>query len=394
MAQLADTAVSEAPSVADLLATAVEALGGTEREGQQDMAAAVERALRTGEHLAVQAGTGTGKSLAYLVPAIRHALEADQAVVVSTATIALQAQLVDRDLPRLTKALEPVLGQEPSFAILKGRGNYLCRHKIESGAQAEDPGDEQLFDPFQVSALGRQVTRLHEWAEKTKTGDRDELVPGVPDRAWRQVSVTARECLGASRCPVARGLLLRARPAQGGPGRRRRHQPRPPGHRRHRGPGGAARARRRRGRRGPQPRRPRHLRRDRRAHLRRGGRRRAALRASSSTRRCPTSCSTRPRGSTTCSPTRPSGGGRRCPSAVGRMLAAIRNAAWACRQALGPERDGKDRRRRRTMPTRPHAGSRPRSSRRSTTSRAACSPRSTARTRRRAPTSCGSPSAS
>ncbi len=203
MAQLADAAVSEAPSVADLLATAVEALGGTERKGQQDMAAAVERALRTGEHLAVQAGTGTGKSLAYLVPAIRHALESDQAVVVSTATIALQAQLVDRDLPRLSKALEPVLGREPSFAILKGRGNYLCRHKIESGAQAEDPGDEQLFDPFQVSALGRQVTRLHEWAEKTRTGDRDELVPGVPDRAWRQVSVTARECLGASRCPVA-----------------------------------------------------------------------------------------------------------------------------------------------------------------------------------------------
>ncbi len=203
MAQLADAAVSEAPSVADLLATAVEALGGAERTGQQEMAAAVERALRTGEHLAVQAGTGTGKSLAYLVPAIRHALESDQAVVVSTATIALQAQLVDRDLPRLSKALEPVLGREPSFAILKGRGNYLCRHKIESGAQAEDPGDEQLFDPFQVSALGRQVTRLHEWAEKTRTGDRDELVPGVPDRAWRQVSVTARECLGASRCPVA-----------------------------------------------------------------------------------------------------------------------------------------------------------------------------------------------
>ena len=203
VAQLADAAVTGSPSVADLLATAVTALGGSEREGQQDMAAAVERALRTGEHLAVQAGTGTGKSLAYLVPAIRHALEAEQAVVVSTATIALQAQLVDRDLPRLTKALEPVMGRTPTFAILKGRGNYLCRHKIESGAQAEDPGDDQLFDPFQVSALGRQVTRLHEWAEQTKTGDRDELVPGVPDRAWRQVSVTARECLGASRCPVA-----------------------------------------------------------------------------------------------------------------------------------------------------------------------------------------------
>ncbi|WP_420791353.1 ATP-dependent DNA helicase [Actinomycetospora lutea] len=191
------------PPVAALLAAAVSALGGSEREGQQRMAAAVERALRTGEHLAVQAGTGTGKSLAYLIPAVRHALEGEQAVIVATATIALQTQLVDRDLPRLTKALEPELGREPTFAILKGRANYLCRHKISSSAQAEDPVDEQLFDPFQVSALGRQVTRLHEWAEKTTTGDRDELVPGVPDRAWRQVSVSARECLGAARCPVA-----------------------------------------------------------------------------------------------------------------------------------------------------------------------------------------------
>lgn len=192
-------------SVAALLDAAVTALGGAPREGQQAMAAAVERSLRTGEHLAVQAGTGTGKSLAYLVPGIRHALEADQAVVVSTATIALQTQLVDRDLPRLATALKPVLGKEPAFAILKGRANYLCRHKVDLGAQAatDDPGDEQLFDPFQVSALGRQVTRLHEWAETTTTGDRDELVPGVTDRAWRQVSVSARECLGASRCPVA-----------------------------------------------------------------------------------------------------------------------------------------------------------------------------------------------
>jgi ATP-dependent DNA helicase DinG len=191
--------------VGELLDAAVSALGGAPREGQQAMAAAVERALRTGEHLAVQAGTGTGKSLAYLVPGIRHALEAEQAVVVSTATIALQTQLVDRDLPRLAKALAPVLGREPAFAILKGRANYLCRHKIDLGAQAatDDPGDEQLFDPFQVSALGREVTRLNEWAETTRTGDRDELRPGVSDRAWRQVSVSARECLGASRCPVA-----------------------------------------------------------------------------------------------------------------------------------------------------------------------------------------------
>ena len=198
------------PDVAGLLAAAVGALGGSERPGQQRMADAVTRAVRTGEHLAVQAGTGTGKSLAYLVPAVAHAIETDRAVVVSTATIALQAQLVDRDLPRLTAALTPELDRPPTFAILKGRANYLCRHKIEAGAVADDPGDEQLFDPFQVSALGRQVTRLHEWAETTGTGDRDELVPGVTDRAWRQVSVTARECLGAARCPVAEDCFSEA----------------------------------------------------------------------------------------------------------------------------------------------------------------------------------------
>ena len=209
-----DAAVDEkttgVPGVDALLAAAVGGLGGSERPGQQQMADAVARAVRTGEHLAVQAGTGTGKSLAYLVPAVRHAIATDRAVVVSTATIALQAQLVDRDLPRLTKALTPVLERPPTFAILKGRGNYLCRHKIQAGAVADDPGDDQLFDPFVVSALGRQVTRLHEWAEQTDTGDRDQLVPGVTDRAWRQVSVTARECLGAARCPVAEDCFSEA----------------------------------------------------------------------------------------------------------------------------------------------------------------------------------------
>src|ERR671920_936101 len=149
----------------------------------------------------VQAGTGTGKSLAYLVPAIRHAVERGNTVVVSTATIALQRQLVDRDLPRLAKALKPLLGRAPTFAILKGRRNYLCLNKLHGNGDDVDDG-EQLFDPFAISALGRTVKRIHEWASDTETGDRDELVPGVPDSAWRQVSVSARECLGASRCPV------------------------------------------------------------------------------------------------------------------------------------------------------------------------------------------------
>jgi ATP-dependent DNA helicase DinG len=120
-------------------------------------------------------------------------------VVVATATIALQRQLIDRDLPRLAAALEPLLGRPPTFAILKGRGNYVCRYRLHGGAP-EDPGDT-LFEPAAASAVGKQVQRLHEWAATTETGDRDELVPGVEDRAWRQVAISAKECIGAARCP-------------------------------------------------------------------------------------------------------------------------------------------------------------------------------------------------
>ncbi len=181
------------------------------------MAEAVDRAIRTGEHLAVQAGTGTGKSLAYLVPAIRHAVAKGTTVVVSTATIALQRQLVERDLPRLAAALAPLLGSAPTFAILKGRRNYLCLHRVHAGPL--DEGDD-LFDAAAAasptSMLGRQIVRLHEWSSTTKTGDRDELVPGVIDRAWRQVSVSARECLGLSRCPVGMDCFAEQAKAQAG----------------------------------------------------------------------------------------------------------------------------------------------------------------------------------
>ncbi len=192
--------MSEPPSAADLLALAVSALGGTQRPGQVQMAEAVAQAFATGEHLAVQAGTGTGKSLAYLVPAIARAVTDDAPVVVSTATIALQRQLVDRDLPRLADALAGALPRRPTFALLKGRRNYLCLNKIHNGSDgSEDAGQEELFTP--ASALGRDVQRLTEWASETETGDRDELRPGVPERSWSQVSVSARECLGPARCP-------------------------------------------------------------------------------------------------------------------------------------------------------------------------------------------------
>lgn len=193
----------------ELLAIAVAALGGSERSGQLQMATAVAAAFETGEHLVVQAGTGTGKSLAYLVPAVVRAINEDEPVVVSTATIALQRQLVDRDLPRLADSLADALPRPPQFALLKGRRNYLCLNKIhggapggedESGAEEERP-QEELFNPMAASALGRDVQRLTAWASTTDTGDRDDLKPGVPDRSWSQVSVSARECIGVARCP-------------------------------------------------------------------------------------------------------------------------------------------------------------------------------------------------
>jgi ATP-dependent DNA helicase DinG len=195
--------------VPELLAIAVAAIGGSERSGQLQMATAVAAAFETGEHLVVQAGTGTGKSLAYLVPAVVRAINEDEPVVVSTATIALQRQLVDRDLPRLADSLADALPRPPQFALLKGRRNYLCLNKIhggalggedESGAEEERP-QEELFNPMAASALGRDVQRLTAWASTTDTGDRDDLKPGVPDRSWSQVSVSARECIGVARCP-------------------------------------------------------------------------------------------------------------------------------------------------------------------------------------------------
>jgi ATP-dependent DNA helicase DinG len=142
--------------------------------------------------------------------------------VVSTATIALQRQLVDRDLPRLADALADVLPRKPRFALLKGRRNYLCLNKIQNGGDGsgdEDAGflsQEELFGPVASTALGRDVQRLVEWSSITETGDRDELTVGVPERSWSQVSVSARECLGVARCPVGSDCFAEKARAEAG----------------------------------------------------------------------------------------------------------------------------------------------------------------------------------
>ncbi|RAJ58971.1 ATP-dependent DNA helicase DinG [Streptomyces sp. Amel2xB2] len=196
------------PALTDLLHAAVTAVGGTERPGQVAMAEAVAEAVDGGTHLLIQAGTGTGKSLGYLVPALAHG----EPVVIATATLALQRQLVERDLPRTVEALHPLLRRRAAFAMLKGRSNYLCLHRLHEGVPQEE--EEGLFDPFEAAAptsrLGKDLLRLRDWSDETETGDRDDLKPGVSDRAWAQVSVSSRECLGASKCAYGQECFAEA----------------------------------------------------------------------------------------------------------------------------------------------------------------------------------------
>jgi len=173
------------------LDAAVEAIGGQPREGQIEMAEAVANALSDRHHLLVQAGTGTGKSLAYLVPALVHGKK----VLVATATLALQRQLVERDLPRIKVALEKELGRDLSFAVYKGVGNYLCLQKMNS--TGADPDGEVLME---IGALEKDAKRLRAWAETPGvSGDRDDA-PEVDRRVWFANSVSGRECIGKDDC--------------------------------------------------------------------------------------------------------------------------------------------------------------------------------------------------
>ncbi|MGV1003725.1 MAG: ATP-dependent DNA helicase [Candidatus Nanopelagicales bacterium] len=191
--------MGEVPEVAELLAAVVAEVGGVQRTGQEQMAQAVAATLRGEQgHLLVQAGTGTGKSLAYAVPAARQAVTTQEPVVVATATLALQRQLAVKDLPALVAGLGEQLGRVVSFAVLKGRSNYLCRDRLERGNPAE-PDQAELFES-PTSRLGKQAKRVSDWAELTTTGDRDDLPAPVDGRVWSAVSVSARECVGAANC--------------------------------------------------------------------------------------------------------------------------------------------------------------------------------------------------
>lgn len=164
--------------------------GGEERPGQAEMARAVTRAIVDGRHVVVQAGTGTGKSLAYLVPAALSG----KPVIVATATKALQDQLVGKDLPFVADHLDQPL----TYAVLKGRSNYVCRQRLgEIDASAQQLALDGLAD----RAPEEELKEIKTWAAATLTGDRAELAFEPTPEAWAAVSVGSRECPGAAKCP-------------------------------------------------------------------------------------------------------------------------------------------------------------------------------------------------
>jgi len=150
------------------------------RPQQQEMAVAVARALQNREHLAVEAGTGVGKSLAYLIPAILFAVAQKKKAVVSTHTINLQEQLTEKDLPMLASVLgslpEPV---KFSYAMLKGRANYLCTRRLQKAMQQSG----NLF----TSSEAEELQRIYEWSKTTKDGSLSDFSIEPDPKVWAQV---------------------------------------------------------------------------------------------------------------------------------------------------------------------------------------------------------------
>ena len=175
--------------IAKALGAGADGHGYEERPQQVDMAQAVAHALSSGCHALLEAGTGVGKSFAYLVPLLQWAHQAERTVAVATSTIALQEQLVGKDLPLLAE----VLPFELSFALVKGRGNYLCARRMHM-ALAQAPG---WFDD---QAVRQEIEAVRAWIENGGDGSRQGL-PFVPrPDVWEQVRAESGNCLGRN-CP-------------------------------------------------------------------------------------------------------------------------------------------------------------------------------------------------
>ncbi len=164
--------------------------GGEDRPGQREMASLVAKTITDSGTALVEAGTGTGKSLAYLTPIVA----AGQRAVVATATIALQEQLVLNDVPHVAAGLET----DVSVAILKGRSNYMCVQRFD---ELERASHQEQLELLRGQSPKEQLSMVRDWAAKTMTGDKEELDPAPPSDVWQAISVSANECPGASKCP-------------------------------------------------------------------------------------------------------------------------------------------------------------------------------------------------
>ena len=178
--------------------------GGRKRPGQLTMTRAIAEAIRDSEHLLVQAGTGVGKTLAYLLPAVISGKQ----TVVATFTKALQDQMVEKDLPFLSKHLRQTANKTFSFAEVKGWSNYLCLERLHQIRSAQSQGQ---LDGLAEQASANEIQQISEWASTTQTGDKADLDFAPQNASWRAVSVSSEECL-RSDCPhVASCFPLQAR---------------------------------------------------------------------------------------------------------------------------------------------------------------------------------------
>lgn len=157
------------------------------RQSQLDLMALIIRAFNEDGLAAAEAGTGVGKSFAYLLPAMRFALETDERIIISTATITLQQQLFEKDIPLVAAALNRTI----KAVLMKGRGNYLCRRRLEEALKEPEMLDDAEHD---------EMARIVQWAETSKTGSRSDLSFTPSENIWPRICSEADLCMGA-RCP-------------------------------------------------------------------------------------------------------------------------------------------------------------------------------------------------
>lgn len=193
----------------DFLEAMLETLGGEKRESQSIMTSLSEKALDHKHIALIQAGTGTGKSLAYLAAAAKESLIEQKKVLISTATLALQRQIFHSDFPILEKTCQKIGLKPPRIALLKGWSNYICKWKMQVPEEVDALFSElDLNSTEYVSPKSKEIKNLRAWAEQTTTGDKDDYPHELSSATWSNVSLPAKLCIGDS-CPFAQECFVK-----------------------------------------------------------------------------------------------------------------------------------------------------------------------------------------